>query len=108
MRQKSPRILLVLGWYDYRLHRGIEKYAQEHGWHISEDHAREREVPWGWDGDGILAWLGPGDDLAHFVVNSNKPTVDFSGRRLHLKFPRVLEDTAETARLVADHFLARG
>lgn len=108
MRKKSPRVLLVLGWYDYRLHGGIEKYAQEHGWHLSEDLAREKVIPWGWDGDGILAWLGAGDDLADFVVQAQKPTVDFSLRRPQLKFPRVLEDTAETARLVADHFLSRG
>lgn len=98
----------MLGWYDYRLHRGIEKYAQEHGWHLSEDVAREKVIPWGWDGDGILAWLGAGDDLADFVVQAKKPTVDFSFRRPQLKFARVLEDTSETARLVADHFLSHG
>jgi LacI family transcriptional regulator len=108
MRTKSPRVLLVLGWYDYRLHRGIEKYAQEHGWRLSEDLAREKVIPWGWDGDGILAWLGAGDDLADFVAHAEKPTVDFSFRRPQLKFARVLEDTTQTARLVADHFLSRG
>lgn len=108
MRTKFPRVLLVLGWYDYRLHRGIEKYAQEHGWHLSEDLAREKVIPWGWDGDGILAWLGAGDDLADFVAHSEKPTVDFSFRRPQLKFARVLEDTTETARLVTEHFLSRG
>jgi LacI family transcriptional regulator len=101
-------VLLVLGWYDYRLHCGIEKYAQEHGWRLSEDLAREKVVPWGWDGDGILAWLGAGDDLADFVLHAGKPTVDFSFRRPQLKFARALEDTTETARLVADHFLSRG
>ncbi|MFO1512271.1 MAG: substrate-binding domain-containing protein [Verrucomicrobiota bacterium] len=75
---------------------------------MSEDLAREKVIPWGWDGDGILAWLGAGDDLADFVVHTNKPTVDFSFRRRQLDFARVLEDTAETARLVADHFLSRG
>jgi LacI family transcriptional regulator len=108
MRKQSPRVLLVLGWYDYRLHGGIEKYAQEHGWHLSEDLAREKVIPWGWDGDGILAWLGAGDDLADFVLHTEKPTVDFSYRRPQLKFARVLEDTSETARLAADHFLSRG
>jgi len=34
--------------------------------------------------------------------------VDFSFRRPELKFARVLEDTAEAAQWVADHFLARG
>lgn len=108
VKSKSPRVLLVLGWYDHRLHCGIEKYAQEHGWHLSEDLAREKVVPWGWDGDGILSWLGAGEDLAEFVVHAQKPTVDFSYRRPQLKFSHVLEDTAETARLVADHFISRG
>ena len=87
---------------------GIEKYAQEHGWHLSEDLAREKVIPWGWDGDGILAWLGAGDDLAEFVANAGKPTVDFSFRRPALKFARVLEDTSEAGQLVVDHFLSRG
>src|SRR5215469_2149175 len=108
MRKKSPRVLLVLGWYDHRLHGGIEKYAQEQGWRLSEDLAREKVIPWGWDGDGILAWLGAGDDLADFVVNAEKPTVDFSFRRPQLNFGHVLEDTTETAGLVVDHFLSRG
>jgi LacI family transcriptional regulator len=108
MRKKSSRVLLILGWYDYRLHGGIEKYAQEHGWHLSGDWAREKVVPWGWDGDGILTWLGAGDDLADFVCQAGKPTVDFSFRRPQLKFARVLEDTAEEARLVSDYFLSRG
>lgn len=108
MRKRQRRVLLALGWYDYRLHRGIEKYAQEHGWYLYANLAREKVIPWGWEGDGILAWLGAGDDLAEFVVQARKPTVDFSFRRKHLKFPRVLEDHAHAASLVAEHFLARG
>lgn len=108
MRTRSPRVLLALGWYDYRLHCGIEKYAQEHGWHLCSDVTREKVIPWGWEGDGILAWLGTGDDLAEFVVHARKPTVDFSFRRPQLKFPRVLVDHSACARLVAEHFLTRG
>ena len=100
--------MLALGWYDYRLHQGIEKYAQAHGWHLYADLAREMVIPWGWDGDGMLAWLGAGDDLAKFVHAAKKPTVDFSLRRPQLKFSRVLQDHAHAAQLVAEHFFARG
>jgi LacI family transcriptional regulator len=65
-------------------------------------------IPWGWEGDGILAWLGAGDDLARFVVETRKPTVDFSYRRPRLHFPRVLVDSLACAQLVAEHFLGRG
>jgi LacI family transcriptional regulator len=43
-----------------------------------------------------------------FVVKARKPTVDFSFRRPNLRFPRVLEDHAHAAELVAEHFLSRG
>ncbi len=108
MAKRQKRVLLALGWYDYRLHQGIEKYAQEHGWHLYADYTREKVIPWGWEGDGILAWLGAGDDLAEFVSAAKLPTVDFSNRRQQLKFPRVLEDHAHAAKLAADHFLTRG
>ncbi|HYG22197.1 MAG TPA: XylR family transcriptional regulator [Verrucomicrobiae bacterium] len=108
MHKRRKRVLTALGWYDYRVHRGIERYAQEHDWHLSANFAREKIIPWGWDGDGILAWLGAGDDLAEFVVHAKKPTVDLSCRRPHLKFPRVLEDHAHAAKMAAEHFLSRG
>jgi LacI family transcriptional regulator len=108
MKKKQKRVFLALGWYDYRLHQGIEKYAQEHGWHLYADFTREKVIPWGWEGDGILAWLGAGDDLADFVKSAKIPTVDFSYRRPQLKFSRVLEDHAQAARLVAEHFIGRG
>ena len=56
MRTNQKRVLIALGWYDYRVHRGIEKFAQEHHWHISANPTREKIIPWGWEGDGILAW----------------------------------------------------
>jgi LacI family transcriptional regulator len=107
-RNDYKRVLVALGWYDYRLHRGIEKYAQEHSWFLSANLAREKVIPWGWEGDGVLAWLGAWDELAEFVERQNKPTIDFSFRRPQLKFPRVIEDHAHAAHLVADHFLSRG
>jgi LacI family transcriptional regulator len=108
MPKRPKRILLAMGWYDHRLHQGIAKYAQEHGWHLCADVTKEKVIPWGWEGDGILAWLGAGDDLADFVVQAKMPTVDFSFRRPLLPFPRVLTDHAGAARLASEHFLVRG
>jgi LacI family transcriptional regulator len=108
MRTVQKRVLIALGWYDYRLHRGIEKYALEHNWHLTSNLTREKVIPWGWEGNGILAWLGEGDDLAEFVKQARKPTVDFSLRRPHLQFARVVENHFHAAELVAEHFLSRG
>jgi LacI family transcriptional regulator len=106
--KQHRHVLIALGWYDHRLHRGVERYAQEHGWFLSANPARENVIPWGWQGDGILAWLGPSDELAEFIECQNLPTVDFSFRRPELRLPRVLEDHTGAAELVAKHFLARG
>jgi len=108
MRKRHPRVLLALGWYEHRLHQGIAKYALEVGWHLCADVTKEKIIPWGWEGDGILAWLGADEDLARFVVEAKLPTVDFSCRRLELPFPRVVIDDKASAQLVAEHFLVRG
>jgi LacI family transcriptional regulator len=108
MKRRQKRILLAMGWYDHRVCQGIAKYAEEAGWHLCADVTKEKVIPWGWRGDGILAWLGAGDDLAKFVVEAKLPTVDFSFRRPQLRFPRVLTDHASAARLAAEYFLTHG
>jgi LacI family transcriptional regulator len=108
MKKRQKRILLAMGWYDHRVCQGIAKYAAEAGWHLCTDVTKEKVIPWGWKGDGILAWLGAGDDLADFVVREKLPTVDFSFRRPQLSFPRVLTDHAAAAQLAAEHFQVRG
>jgi LacI family transcriptional regulator len=108
MRKKYPRVLLALGWYEHRLHQGIAKYALQAGWHLCADITKEKVIPWGWEGDGILAWLGAGEDLAQFVAEAKLPTVDFSNRRPQLRFPRVLTDHYAAAQLAAEHFISRG
>jgi LacI family transcriptional regulator len=108
--QKTPKnVLIALGWYDHRLLHGIATYATENHWHLaSHSIINEKVIPWGWKGDGVLAWLAAGDDLADFVVSLEKPTVDFSMRRPHLPFAHVVLNHEEAGRLVAEHFLARG
>lgn len=107
--KKQKNVLLALGWYDHRLLQGIAAYAAQHRWHLAAHSIiHEKVIPWGWQGDGVLAWLAAGDDLADFVVSVKRPTVDFSMRRPHLPFAHVVQDHAQTGRLVAEHFLERG
>lgn len=109
MKKKQKNVLVALGWYDHRLLQGIAAYATEHRWHLAAHSIiHEKVIPWGWEGDGVLAWLAAGDDLAHFVSSVKKPTVDFSLRRPHLPFAHVVQDHARTGQLVAEHFLSRG
>lgn len=109
MKQKQKNVLVALGWYDHRLLQGIAAYATQHRWHLAAHSIiHEKVIPWGWEGDGVLAWLAAGDDLAGFVASIRKPTVDFSLRRPHLPFAHVVQDHARTGQLVADHFLERG
>lgn len=70
MRRRQKRVLLAPSRYDYRLHEGIARHAVEHSWRLCPDTTKEKVIPWGWDGVGILAWLGAGHDLANFVVRA--------------------------------------
>lgn len=108
MRPKHPRVLILLGWHEDRVYRGIARFAMKAGWHLCNDAAREKVIPWGWQGHGILSWLGAGDELAEFTLKAKKPTVDFSYRRPELPFAHVLTDQEASAKLVAEHFLIRG
>lgn len=107
--KKQKNVLLALGWHDHRLLNGIASYAAKHNWHISAASVtKELAIPWGWRGDGVLAWLAGNDELCDFVVDLNIPTVDFSLRRSNLPFTHVAQDHKACAELAADHFLRRG
>ena len=107
--KKQKSVILALGWHDHRLLNGIATFATEHNWHISAASiTKELVIPWGWDGDGVLAWLAGNEELCEFVVSLKKPTVDFSLRRANLPFAHVAQDHLECARMAAEHFLNRG
>lgn len=105
----QKNVILALGWHDHRLLNGIATYATENNWHISAASiTKELVIPWGWRGDGVLAWLAGNEELCEFVISLDKPTVDFSLRRANLPFAHVAQDHLECARMAAEHLLRRG
>ncbi len=101
-------ILLALGLYHHRTHRGVARYAREHGWHLVADTAATSQIPIGWKGDGMITALSYRQDLVDFVLSVKAPKVDLSLTRAEIPLPRVLGDNETIGRLAAEHLLERG
>ena len=101
-------ILLALGRYDYRTHRGVARYAGQHQWHLNCEMASTGRLPRGWRGDGIITAMDVQNDLLRFVATAKVPVVDISLNRQDLAFPRVVGDHYLIGKKAAEHFLERG
>jgi len=101
-------ILLALGNYHHRTHRGVARYARQHNWHLVADMAATSQIPSGWSGDGIITALSFRQDLVDFVCSSDVPKVDLSLTRPEIDIPRVLGDNELIGRMAAEHLLDRG
>ena len=112
-------VLLLLGFYNVRLHQGIARYAHEADWVLDDTYVSAGLVPVWWDGDGILGLITSPKDVTAARHFPKCPLVDVSQgwisksmparyRASGLGRPRVYYDNARIARLSAEHFLARG
>lgn len=101
-------VLLALTDTHHGFLKGAARYAREHRWHIVADMIYTAKIPVGWQGDGILSFIGYRDDLAEFILSSGLPTVEISMVRNEINLPRVEGDSEMIGRLAADHFLERG
>lgn len=118
--QKSPdgnpagsarSVLLALSWYDPRVHRGVARYAAEHGWRLDARMANSREPVWGWNGDGVLCKLGCTQvdrQVAELVSSLGLPTVDLSMFGPELGVPGFEFDPERIGELAAEHFAGCG
>jgi LacI family transcriptional regulator len=107
MNALPKRVLVILGKHDYRLYRGVERYAREQRWTLVSKNLNDSTIPWGWRGDGILASVESGEEFAEFIATAGTPVVDFSFHSPHLRLPRVLPDHHAAGALAAAHFLER-
>ena len=103
---KQPSILLAFDWYDRRLFKGIVNYATEQNWHISPYLFSDRNIPYGWRGDGAISCYDP--KLARLIDQLEMPLVDVSIQEMPVTVPRVTIDNVEVSRVAARHFLDRG
>jgi len=101
--------MLLLEWYDYRIHRGVAQIAREAGWQLNcpKDPVTNEGFLKDWKGDGCIALLQCTDTLAYF--RSHKiPLVDLGLGEHKLPVPRVVTDNREIGRMAAEHFRDHG
>lgn len=106
--QRQPVVLLALGSYQHATHRGVARYAREHGWHLVADMAYGGQIPRGWEGDGIITALTDRQELTDFVLGTGVPVVDLNMVRADIPLPRVVGDHEAIGKLAAMHLLERG
>lgn len=105
---QQPTVLLALGSYQHDTHRGVARFAREHGWHLVAEMAYGGQIPHGWEGDGILTALTERDELTRFVLGIGVPVVDLNMVRADIPLPRVVGNHEAIGRLAAMHFIERG
>jgi LacI family transcriptional regulator, galactose operon repressor len=101
-------VLLALGRYNPKTHRGVARFAGQHNWHLNAEMAYSGHLPSGWSGDGILTLLDTQRDLIEFIRTARVPVVDLSVIREDIAVPRVAGDHYLIGALAAEHFIERG
>lgn len=106
---KRKHIMLLLEWYDYRIHRGVAKIAKEAGWQLNcrKDPVTNVGILKAWGGDGCIALLQCRETLEYFRTHKI-PLVDLGLGEHGLPIPRVVTDNREIGRLAAEHFREHG
>lgn len=110
-----PRVALLIetsNAYARGLLHGIRAYLREHQpWSLFlSEHGRGEVIPsWlpTWEGQGIIARV-ENEVIANAILATRIPAVDVSFGLEHSPFPRVVTDSLETTRMVAEHLLERG
>lgn len=106
---KRKHIMLLLEWYDYRIHRGVAQVAREAGWQLNcpKDPVTNEGFLKEWKGEGCIALLQCTDTLEYFRTH-DIPLVDLGLGEHKLPIPRVVTDNREIGRMAAEHFRDHG
>ena len=106
---KRKHIMLLLEWYDYRIHRGVAQIAREEGWQLNcpKDPVTNEGILKDWKGDGCIALL-QGRETLNYFKSHKIPLVDLGLGDHKMPIPRVVTDNREIGRLAAEHFRDHG
>ena len=106
-RPRKRTVLLALTLTHHGFYHGAIRYAAEHHWHLVEDAVFTGSIPIGWEGDGILSFVGYRQDFARYIKAAKVPVVEISSVRRDLGVPCIWEDNEEIGRSAAAHLLER-
>ena len=106
---RRKHILLLLEWYDYRIHRGVAEVARENGWQLNcaKSSSHSEGILSNWKGDGCIALLNRPQTLDYFRAHK-MPLVDLGLGDHTLPVTRVVTDNDAIGRLAAEHFRDHG
>ena len=104
---KRKNILLLLEWYDYRIHKGVSKMARKYGWQldcpknlmsIPTDSGWLRD----WEGDGCIAMI-ESEKVFNYLKAKDIPILDLGLKDYGKTFTRIVSDNPEIAKLARKH-----
>lgn len=104
---KTKHILLLLEWYDYRIHKGVSQMARKYGWQLNCPKTQTRlstqsEMVKDWDVDGCIAMIEC-DDTFNYLRDKKIPIVDLGLRNHQIPIPRMITDNEKIGALAAEH-----
>jgi LacI family transcriptional regulator len=105
----QKRVLLMLGYYEHRMHLGVARYARQANWILDTTMAHYGRPPDCRQCDGVLALVLPDHrELARALRGLRVPIVDLIADVPGIATARVLLDNAAMGRMAAAHLLERG
>lgn len=104
---KPKHILLLLEWYDYRIHKGVAQMARKYGWQLDcpknqSNISSESGILKDWDGDGCIAMIQC-DKTFEYLSNKQIPLIDLGLMDHEIAIPRMITDNEKIGKLAVEH-----
>ena len=108
-QERRKRVLMLLAYYEHRMHLGLAKYAREANWIVDSQMAHYGTIPKSWRGDGILTVALPERrDLTRYLRSADVPIVSLTNDVKGITTARVVLDNVQLGQTAAEHLIERG